>query len=134
MYPDIEDRLLTLWKRVGHSTKLTVRQECFLRVAAGCCSIAKTRVLLELEVEVNYRLKQNARSALCFASRKTSKEAAQLCQFLLLSGANPNFRWLSSKSKFRYPYEEAGARGISKWLGMTWDELVKDAKEKRRLK
>jgi ankyrin repeat protein len=65
------------------------------------------------------------------AAKKTTTAAAELMKFLLLSGANPNTSALV-RGKTLTPSMERGARNISKWLGMTWDELVKWAQEDRK--
>ena len=65
---------------------------------------------------------QNSRgmTALHCASRITSEPAAHWIRFLLEHGADPTLRYGN------YPVNEPGAAGIAKWLGKTWDELVKE--------
>lgn len=65
-------------------------------------------------------------SPLCLAARATTRSAAKFMKFLLESGADP-YRTLKGKS----PGDQRGAKNISKWLGMTWDELVESTKSAR---
>ena len=45
-----------------------------------------------------------------------------MARFLLYRGANPETT--SRKSKNQSIRDEIGVKEISKWLGMSWDELV----------
>lgn len=86
------------------------------------CSIDIAGFLLRNGADVNTRGSQGGpqkRTALYSAVRKKTAEAAQLAKFLLESGADP-----SAKVRGRTAGELPGAQNISKWLGMTWDELV----------
>lgn len=58
-------------------------------------------------------------SPLHLAARKSSLNAAKFVKFLLESGADPFL-----KVRDRLPGDQYGAQKISKWLGITWDELV----------
>ncbi|OHE96894.1 hypothetical protein CORC01_07861 [Colletotrichum orchidophilum] len=58
-------------------------------------------------------------TALHYASRGTSEQAAQLVRLLLQNGANPSYGFGGVK-----PEQEPGSRLIKKWLGETWEELV----------
>ena len=61
----------------------------------------------------------NYASPLFFAAQRNTRSASELMKFLLESGADP-FRIVNGK----LPENERGAKNLSKWLGMTWDELV----------
>ncbi|KAJ5826600.1 hypothetical protein N7447_003363 [Penicillium robsamsonii] len=66
------------------------------------------------------------------AAAKKTREAAELMKLLLLAGADPNaFHQRTKDSEPKSPGMGKGAKQISKWLGMTWDELVKWAAEQR---
>ena len=46
-------------------------------------------------------------------------------KFLLEKGANPELGWKrSNKTGIVRPGQEKGAKEISRWLGVTWEELV----------
>jgi ankyrin repeat protein len=87
------------------------------------CSIDIAAFLLRNGAYVNTRgsSQDNSRfpTPLYNAVRRNTVAAAQLTKFLLESGADP-----SAKVRGRTARELSGAQNISKWLGMTWDELV----------
>lgn len=90
--------------------------------------------LLELGVDVDFKEQgPGQRTALHESATKTTKEAAEMIQFLLLSGADPNGNSAPSGSGQipRIPALEKGAQNISQHLGMTWDELIDWSKGKR---
>ena len=69
------------------------------------------------------------RTPLQIACARTDKRSANIIRFLLLNGANPSARlgsdeWSMAKNL-------RGATNISKWLGISWDELVKETREAR---
>ena len=67
------------------------------------------------------------RTALHYASRATSEQAARFARFLLEEGADPKYGWADVK-----PAEEKGAQLMQKWLGESWDEVVARTKEARQ--
>lgn len=87
------------------------------------CSIDIAAFLLRNGAYVNTRGSSQTNNGfatpLYSAARRTTAEAAQLMKFLLESGADP-----SANVRGRTAGELPGAQNISKWLGMTWDELV----------
>ncbi|KAF4337213.1 NACHT domain protein [Fusarium beomiforme] len=99
------------------------------------------RALVACGADVNFRNKNGntnpaALSPLHCAARKTTAEAAYLAEYLLLSGADPNIQVTrvggKNKGQTVTASMEPGAKGISKWLGKTWEELVKWAAAKRK--
>jgi hypothetical protein len=130
--PMQEIRLVALWKDWASLGRFKIGDfgRGLLRVAQSTCSIVLARALLECGADVNVT-RRNAMTPLYHAAKKTTTEAAELMKFLLLSGANPNTSALV-RGKTLTPSMERGARNISKWLGMTWDELVKWAQEERK--
>jgi ankyrin repeat protein len=84
--------------------------------------------LIDLGADVNYRRSERYITALHHAARSTSAEAANLMKFLLLSGADPDIQGLRSNLRVE---DEKGAKGISKWLGVSWKELVEQTKKAR---
>ena len=65
-------------------------------------------------------------TALHWAAKNTTATAAEMVRFLLRQGADPNI-----KKSGRLPGELPGARNISRWLGLTWDELVESTRAER---
>jgi ankyrin repeat protein len=93
-----------------------------IALVRGNCSIDIAEFLLRNGANVNTRGSKNhprASTPLYSAVRRNTAKAAQLAKFLLESGANP-----SADVCGRTAGELPGAQNISKWLGMTWDELV----------
>ncbi|KAK0714452.1 hypothetical protein B0T21DRAFT_375908 [Apiosordaria backusii] len=66
-------------------------------------------------------------TALHYASRATSEQAAQFARFLLEQGADPKYGWADVT-----PAEEKGAILMQKWLGESWDEVLARTKEARQ--
>lgn len=90
-------------------------------LSEGNCSIDIAEFLLQNGADVNTRgsARHKCRTPLQCAARKTTAQAAQFMKFLLEHGADPFAVYAGHK-----PGDLVGARNISKWLDMTWDELV----------
>jgi hypothetical protein len=141
-----EQILLGLWKKVPRFWwAKTSWKNAILNVASTTCSVELAKFLIDQGVPVNWRIHEAAPTSLVHAARKTNSEAAELVRLLLFSGADTVVkiakRGYSSKSLFGndedwvksqfYISEENGARQISKWLGVTFEELVAQAKKTR---
>lgn len=106
-------------------------------VASTTCSVSITKVLLDKGADVDFRSKnwkgnETIKTPLISAAAKRTKEAAEMMRLLLLAGADPNASFQRNKdSEPKTAATELGAQGISKWLGLTWDELVEWAAEQR---
>ena len=77
-------------------------------------------------IDGHFRSKDDLASPLYVAARGKTRSASKFMKFLLESGADP-FRTVNGK----LPGDRRGAKNISKWLGMTWDELVESTKGAR---
>jgi hypothetical protein len=139
--PMSEIRLSTIWKERASSGELSTAHlsDALREVAETTCSIVLTKVLLECGANVNFkRGSVISKTALHVAATKTTAAAAELMKLLLLSGADPKIsaktknRGIHRPTETRTPSMERGAQNISKWLGMTWDQLVKWAEEQRQ--
>lgn len=88
-------------------------------VAKSSCSIPLTEELLAQGAYIDHprnsegKWSSTGMTALHIAAKKTTREAALLMQYLILQGAC---------TLWGMKYEQ-GARGIAKWVGMTWEEL-----------
>ncbi|CVL05439.1 uncharacterized protein FMAN_10739 [Fusarium mangiferae] len=104
-------------------------------LASGNCSIVLAKALVACGADVNFGRKGSCWLTLHQALRKTSAEAADLVKYLLLSGADPHAsitrRSGKNKGQTVFPSSMPGVKGIFKWLGKTWDELVEWAAEER---
>ncbi|KAF4443329.1 NACHT nucleoside triphosphatase [Fusarium acutatum] len=96
------------------------------------------QALVACGANVNYRPNRSSTALLPLhhAIKSISAEAADLAKYLLLSGADPHVKAIrpsgKNKGQKAIPSLEPGAKGISKWLGKTWDELVGWAADERR--
>lgn len=127
--PSRERMLLWLWEecKVLDTLKVQERNTVLRTIADTTCSVNLARYAIQHGCEVDSKANPNSPTALQFAARKTTQQAADLMKFLLLQGADPDKgTW---KKMIR---EEKGAREISKWLGMTWEELVEKIKKERQ--
>ena len=101
-------------------------EKCFVSNAQGPCSIAIAEFLLRNGVDINHRAK-NRNTALFYASNKPTKTAAEFMKFLLESGADP---LVPLTPNCRPLADQPGPRKISKWLGVSWEQLVEESRKK----
>ena len=101
-------------------------EKCFKCNAQGPCSIAIAEYLLRNGTDINSRVR-GTNTALFYASNKSGRAAAELMKFLLESGADP----LTPLTKGCKPIpDQPGPRNISKWLGISWEQLVEESRKK----
>ncbi|KAF5674658.1 Nacht domain-containing protein [Fusarium circinatum] len=136
--PNRERMLMKAWEdlKVFDIQKADERGKDLRNIADTSCSVNLARYAIQHGCEVDSKAHKNSPSALQFAARKTTQQAADLMKFLLLQGADPNMgsarNERSAKIMIR---DEKGARQISKWLGVTWEELVeRTTEELQRIK
>ncbi|KAF5643189.1 nacht domain protein [Fusarium sp. NRRL 52700] len=138
--PVMELQLASFWveqQELGNFPK-NKASELLKRLASGNCSLVLAKALVACGADVNYRATNRAAALppLHLAIKKTSADAAYLVRYLLLSGADPHVKAIRQSGKNQGQVVvlslEPGAKGISKWLGKTWDELVEWAVEERR--
>jgi len=101
---------------------LTDKQQiraCFKGNATKSFSIPIAQLLLRHGAEVD-SFDTPGYTPLYFASGNESLKAAEFMKFLLQSGAKPP----KTMERLRPIRDRPGPRNISRWLGMTWDELV----------
>lgn len=88
-------------------------------LGARCCSIAIAEVLLASGADINGgSLRTNG--PLVSAARQTSPEAARFMEFLVRNGSRTSIR-IQNKDLSELP----GPMNIQKWIGITWEDLVK---------
>jgi hypothetical protein len=136
-------QLLRLWRDSGVASLLGKgwANHTLKTVAELEFSVMLATYLLEQGADVNHRPSDTHRTALQRAAKYSSAEGAEMIRFLLLNGADPEADQQDTKShngttarqgkKIR---DEEGAKGIHRWLGMTWDELVEETKRIRNEK
>ncbi|KAL4905604.1 hypothetical protein BDW74DRAFT_167782 [Aspergillus multicolor] len=131
-----EEQLISIWvsMRSNSKSQLTRFSAALCGVARTTCSIPLGEALLKNGAILDVT---NAAmiSPLCYATRKSSAENAEFIRFLLFAGANPEAIDRSgrkSNSGSRKASDGICAREMSRWLGVTWSELVAQAVEYRK--
>ncbi|KAF2792115.1 NACHT domain protein [Melanomma pulvis-pyrius CBS 109.77] len=128
--PGKESLLLMLWKEksIFENCDKAIITSALRIVVMQDCSVNLAQFLVDRGADINYQTGQGSLPFLQHAARKTTAAAARMMEFLLRCGANPEARGNHLSIKIR---DERGAKGISKWLGMSWDEIVAKAQEER---
>lgn len=131
--PNKESFLISFWERARADVIFTKRAlgMGLSFVAQTTCSVRLAKYLIDLGADVNFAPKGHAVTPVWHAARRDSAAAADLIRYLLLNGADPDLT--PTKPSMAYPkiQDEKGPRGIAKWLGMSWDELLVKSKEER---
>ncbi|KAF5712258.1 Nacht domain-containing protein [Fusarium mundagurra] len=133
--PSRERILLAMWEecKTLETLKGPEKSKVLRDIADTSCSVNLARYAIQHGCEVNSKAYEYSPTALQFAARKATQQAADLMKFLLLQGADPNMGAAKNRKTAKTMIrDEKGARGISKWLGMTWEELVESTTEERR--
>jgi Ankyrin repeat len=130
-HPNREQLLLLLWRKVDlyKSCGNKCLGDALVNVALTTCSVKLAEFLIKGGAKVDHRRSPQCLTPLHHAARQTTVEAAEMMKFLLFCGADPKTE--ASRANLRIQ-DEKGAKGISKWLGMSWEDLVTKAKEERQ--
>ncbi|KAI1119111.1 hypothetical protein F5Y14DRAFT_396498 [Nemania sp. NC0429] len=120
--------LLDIWSGIDGSSTLGKdwANMALRNVAQTGHSIPLAAYLLEQGANINDRHSTDARTALQCAAESTELAAAEMMQFLLLHGADPEVNRIGTDIR-----EQKGAMNIHNWLSLTWDELVEKTKKTR---
>ncbi|OOQ87201.1 hypothetical protein PEBR_18028 [Penicillium brasilianum] len=130
--PTIQERFANLLEAEASRGRFSQSQlsVALKTIASTTCAPSIARVLLKQGAIVDYRIKQKGERAriktpLLAAASKTTKDAAELMKLLLLAGADPNASYdPKNRNEPKSVSTAIGARQISKWLQMSWSELV----------
>jgi hypothetical protein len=133
--PNKESCLISLWDKL-HSDGIFTKEKLGVGlsvVARSTCSVSLAKYLIDLGADVNYVPAHcsTAPTPFRYAARRNSAAAANLIRFLLLRGADPDLTPTKPKIVIPKIQDEKGPRGIAKWSGMSWDELLVQTKEER---
>ncbi|PVH83873.1 hypothetical protein DL98DRAFT_486212 [Cadophora sp. DSE1049] len=134
--PDNAATILLIWEKIGLAKDFTTayRGDALVNVASSCCSVQLAKYLIDAGAPINHRRTAKYMTPLHHAATHDTSEAAKLIKFLFASGADPESFSTSgprSSNTVRRIRDEKGARGISRWLGESWDELVERTKVER---
>jgi hypothetical protein len=134
--PENTTFILLLWEKIdlAEVPERTYLGAALGRVAATCRSVKLARYLVDAGAPVDFRRSSKYMTPLHYAVTSDTPEAAELVKFLLGSGADLSaFSESSPKrgNKIRRIRDEVGTKGISKWLGMSWDDLVENSRAER---
>jgi hypothetical protein len=128
--------ILLLWEKIDLVKSLAPAYlgNRLVHVAATCRSVKLAKYLTDAGAPVDYRRSPKYMTPLHNAVTSNTPEAAELAKFLLGLGADPSAFSESSPrlgGTIKRIRDEVGAKGISKWLGMSWDDLVENSRAER---
>lgn len=138
--PQSERILISFWEKLNDMGCVPRRffGSGLLWVAKTTCSITLASALIDLGGDLEYQNNRSLPTPLLEAARKDTNEAARFLRFLLYRGANPEIEYVkrlsTSAGDVYRPFkisDEVGAKGISKWLKKSWEDLVAEAREAR---
>lgn len=123
--PDREEYLINAWSTHGIANLPPEKiSKVLMSIGATTHSIRLAQILLQHGATVDWRYPYSRGfTPLKKTARTDTAEAADFMKFLLYQGADPNVNKTIGRMK--------GPKNISKWLGVTWDELVQKVKEDR---
>ncbi|RAK81216.1 NACHT domain protein [Aspergillus fijiensis CBS 313.89] len=121
--PGREDFLVSLWDSVWSYFSQSWISQALKNVAKTTCSLRLGQILIQHGANVNGIVKGSKILALEYATRRSTAKNAEFVRFLLFHGADAQ-----PTSTSVIISNQVGAREISRWLGTSWDELVKQAK------
>jgi len=132
-FPEQQMRLFVTWRRLVELGSVWTKHlgRALTYVAQTTCCTEQAKVLLDLGAPIDFPLpeKRQGHSALHWASKKTTQEAAEFMRFLIMEGADPSVSYGNSE-----PSDGEGARNIHVWLNTTWDQLAEMGKLERERK
>ena len=132
-HPYMEQFVIRLWKKRGfiESVNAVYLGVTLARIAQSCCSVRLAKYLVEAGANVDHRRSDKYMTPLHHAARRSNAEAAELMRFLLECGADPEVTSGNLERKISRIRDEKGAKETSRWLGLSWDELVAQTKAGR---
>ena len=128
--------LLSIWKELDFDKDMRPFHlgDALVNVAATCCSVKLAKHLVDKGAPIGHRRSDSYLTPLHHAATHNTGEAAELMKFLLISGADPAAYANSGngvRKKRRRIEDEVGAQHISEWLGLSWEDLIKETQKER---
>lgn len=122
--PDTQAEILALecFERI-HPQLSECSNYLLTQLARRCCSIAIAEFFLANGAAIDglYDSSTGAQGPIYNAAKQTNREAAKFMEFLVKKGARTAFRIRGGKALSKLP----GPKNIQKWIGITWEELIK---------
>jgi hypothetical protein len=130
-----EKILICLWTKLRDGLKVdrSSWSKALNVTAETTCSVKLADVLLRYGARIHYDSALQPFPPLLHAAKKDTLESAKFLRLLLYHGADPECNERPSVSMKWKVSEMKGPRGIHKWLKISWEELVEEAKEARRV-
>lgn len=138
-HPAGDQQLILIWSHRAFLPRFvrpqTVLTDMLKAVAASSLSIALAKYLLEKGADINGRIQPTTRTPLHAAACHKGARAAEMMEFLLLNGADPEadmektLHWGRKGKRIR---DEVGPKHIDEWLGKNWGELVEETRRIRQ--
>lgn len=129
-----ETLLILVWSKLYESSKVPMPSWsialCF--VANTTRSIRLASWLCQHGASVNYVDAIRMGPPLLLAAKKDTLESAKLMRFLLYHGADPECTARGPMARKGSISELNGPSGLHKWLKISWEELIEEAREARR--
>ncbi|PYI24427.1 hypothetical protein BO99DRAFT_92751 [Aspergillus violaceofuscus CBS 115571] len=122
-HPGREDFLVSLWDSVLSDFSQSWISQALMDVAKTTCSLRLGQILIQRGANVNWITKSSKISVLEYATRKPRKKNAEFAKLLLFHGADAQPASASIKMS-----DQIGAKEIYRWLGVSWDDLVEQAR------
>ena len=138
--PHQEQLIIQVWEELHVSDALkdaTSLGDALVHVSMTSCSVRLAKFWIDAGAPVDFRRCERYPTPFFHAVKKDSAEAAELVRFLLQCGADPALevmpRAYSNKKRDRPRIgDEKGAKELSQWLGITWDELLAETADVRQ--
>lgn len=134
-----EQILISLWRKVPKRCwNNTGWKNAITNVASTTYPVELMTFLLGQLIPVDWRQNTKCLTSLLHATRKNTAEAANLAKLLLFNGASTVVPVGNPSGDAKTPFVDfhvskgKGAQNISRWLGVTWDELDTQAQKARR--
>lgn len=129
-----ETLLISIWSKLYESSKVPMQfwstALCF--VANTTHSIRLADWLCRHGATVNYVNSIRMGPPLLLVAKKDTLKSAKLMRFLLYQGADPECTARNLHATKGAVSELKGPSGLHKWLKISWEELLEEAKEARR--
>ncbi|PYH80228.1 hypothetical protein BO82DRAFT_393179 [Aspergillus uvarum CBS 121591] len=121
--PGREDFLVSLWDSIWSDCWQSWITQALRAVVKTTCSLRLGQILIQHGADVNWITKGSKISVLEYATRKSTAKNAEFAKLLLFHGADAQPASASIELS-----DQIGAKEINRWLGVSWDDLIEQAR------